>query len=552
MAPNKKDKGKQKADDSGKVDGESSWFGPSSEFREETLIPLAEAQGTDTVENSARPPISGKYRLRCGSGRGESLASSSSSSARVIDKQKGVQQDLRALDSEFGGGPGHRRIRSEISGSYQTGRMQDLGQRYSATFNQDEGDGADSNGASVRRGKGAFYFGDIPLPSTHRIYKSGLGWIPEGEETSFPLGQAGSGSLGSGAGRSGDSNIVRSKSFNGHPSRSFESDGNVKFSSSSGGWRRDQGKALTSSGDTNYRDMPSKSGSSSYLSRPPATSKQGNQPHMSNALENLYSKPDYPGEQAAGDYVSDATGYDVSSDGPLLTLLCDRVIKESQRCNELSSELESAGRRLARAEYENHVRERAIGELSLELRLMGPRLDLNEAQRIVHRDVASILASGGTPPLDITLGGWTYIRVGEPGEGWVGDSYTPVQPFPPGRRPYPGDRQPSPTLPAPSKLASREGDGRSARLQPSPERPSGMGNFRLSPPNLSPHKRHTWSGNRRSSPGKSSPRKRLPREGFFVSPVRPVHRHDDASASPGISYLNWRADEEEKQRRAKS
>lgn len=169
-----------------------------------------QSQGVDNIENPSRPPTSGKYRLKGGHGRGESFGYSSFN-ARV-DKPKGFQQDPRTLGPESGDNYNHRRIRSELSGLPQSfGRAHDTErQKYIASSGQGGTGGTDSSEVPARRGMGTFYFGDISLPSTHQVYRSGLGWIPEDEASASALRHNVS-SSGTGIGGSGDSSLVRSK-----------------------------------------------------------------------------------------------------------------------------------------------------------------------------------------------------------------------------------------------------------------------------------------------------------------------------------------------------
>ncbi|KAG0134697.1 hypothetical protein HOY82DRAFT_553593, partial [Tuber indicum] len=295
----------------------------------------------------------------------------------------------------------------------------------------------------------------------------------------------------------------------------------------------DEGKVPSSNDCANDKDMHSKPGTVSYPSLPSATPSRSYQPDMSNMHETMSSMPDLTGEQVAFDYMTDFVNSGMSSDGALLTLLCEKVARESQRSKALTLELEKLKGQLARAMRDCEFSEQALEELALELRLMGPRLDLAESQKLVNKDVAATLAAGGMPPLDLTLDGWTYIRIGQPGYGWREESYTPVQPLPPARRTYVIDGQPSPLLPSPPKRPSFTG----SREPPAPLQAGGRG---LSPLDPLAHKRHTWAGNNRSSPVGSSPPKHLP-TGPSISPTRQTHRHDAASASLGISsrYFNW-------------
>ncbi|KAG0636879.1 hypothetical protein HOY80DRAFT_1053144 [Tuber brumale] len=537
----------------GEVGGGTSWLTPSTDFRREPLIPLKKAQGLDTIENPARPPITGKYRLKNFSGRWESLVSSPAN-ARTLDGLKDVQQDLRMPGPGYGDNFKHRRTRSELPGPLQSvGRVQGmLREGHINPLNQQEGDGTDSSGAPVRRNRGTFYFGDIPLPPTHGIYKSGLGWIPENEVSTFHGRHTVSGPPVTGLGRSEESILTGTKGHNRETSRSLQLDGNVNLSSSGQVLAADESKVPSSNGYANDKDMHSKPETGSHLSHPPETPQRSYHPNMSNMHETMLSMPDLTSEQVAFDYMSDFVNSDMSSDGALLTLLCEKVVRETQRSNALSLELEKLKGQLARAMRDSEFSDQAIEELAMELRLMGPRLDLSESQKLVNKDVAATLASGGMPPLDITLDGWTYIRVGQPGYGWKEErAYTPIEPFPPARRSYVSDGQPSPLLPSPPKLPSFAGSsGPPELLQPSPLRLPGAGSRGLSPPAPSSHKRHTWAGNNRSSPVKSSPPNRLSRTGTFTSPTRPTHRHDNASASPGISsrYFNWPSPGKEKKR----
>jgi len=305
-------------------------------------------------------------------------------------------------------------------------------------------------------------------------------------------------------------------------------------------WTGDEGKVPSS----NNKYVPSQSGTSSYYSGSPATPNREDLPRVSKYLELTPPRLDYANkQQLVLDYVSGFTPpNDAASDVPLMALLCRKVMEENQKCDALTIEVQSLRKQLAIAQSDSNFSEQAIRELAVELGLMGPRLGLAESQKILNRDVGAILASGGMPPLDITLDGWTYIRVGKPGENWKGDLYDPIEPFPPGRRPYTGGDS-SPLLPP--KRTYLEGNSGTGRPQPSYKDTSGAGG-RLPPPALPPRQRNTWAGESRFSPVQGSASKPLrTREGsLYISPLRPTHRHDAASASPGISsrYFNWTPD----------
>lgn len=170
-----------------------------------------QTQGVDSIENPIRPPTSGKYRLKGDHGRGESFGSSSFNPP-VVDKPKAFSKAFRTLGVESGGGCDHRRIRSELSGLPQSvERVHDTGrQKHIVSSDQGGTGGTDSSEVPERRGMGSFYFGDISLPSTHQVYRSGLGWIPEDGAGASALRHTVS-SPGTGIGWSGDSGLARSK-----------------------------------------------------------------------------------------------------------------------------------------------------------------------------------------------------------------------------------------------------------------------------------------------------------------------------------------------------
>ena len=328
--------------------------------------------------------------------------------------------------------------------------------------------------------------------------------------------------------------------------------GRTKPSSSSQVWTGDEGEVPSSDGYANKRDVSSKSETSYGLSGTPTIPRKEYQPRESRYLELTPSgRRDYTGERLVLESCCDFfTPDEMSSEVPLLTLLCQRAIKETQKCEALTREVFDLKKELARVQSENNFCEQAIRELALELGLIGPRLGPTESQKILNRDVGAILASGGMPPLDITLNGWTYIRVGKPGDGWNGgDIYNPIEPFPPGRRRYMGNTS-SQMLPSPPKrTTSWKGNGVPIRPQLAPQHTSET-DGRVSPLVLPRPRRRTWGGNNCFPPGQCTPPKRLPtREGPpTISPIRPTHRHDAASASPGISsrYFNWTPDKKNK------
>jgi len=326
--------------------------------------------------------------------------------------------------------------------------------------------------------------------------------------------------------------------------------GRAKPSSPSQVWTGDEGEVPSSGGYANNKDVSSKSETSSDLPRSPTTPRREYQPRESRYLQLTPSGQDYTNKRQVLESLSDFfTPDDLSAEVPLLTLLCQKAVKETEKSEALTLEIFDLKRELARVQSENNFCEQAIRELALELGLMGPRLGPTESQKILNRDVAAILASGGMPPLDITLDGWTYIRVGKPGDGWNGDIYNPIEPFPPGRRRYTGNAS-SQIHPSPTKrTTSWGGNGGPARPQLAPQHTSET-DGRVSPLVLPHPKRHTWGGNNCFPPGQYTSPKRLPtREGSVtISPIRPTYRHDAASASPGISsrYFNWTPDKKNK------
>lgn len=170
-----------------------------------------QSQGVDSIENPARPPTSGKYRLKGGHGREESFGSPSFN-ARV-DKPKAFNKAFHTLGLESGDNYNHRSIRSQPSALPQSvGGVHNNtgGQKHIVSSDQGGTGGADSSQVPDRRGMGPFYFGDISLPSTHQVYRSGFGWIPEYEASASAWRHTVS-SSGTGIGGSGDSGLARSK-----------------------------------------------------------------------------------------------------------------------------------------------------------------------------------------------------------------------------------------------------------------------------------------------------------------------------------------------------
>ena len=301
--------------------------------------------------------------------------------------------------------------------------------------------------------------------------------------------------------------------------------GRAKPSSSSQVWTGDEGEVPSSGGP-----------------------RREYQPRESKYLEPTPSGQDYTNKRLVHELLAEIfTPDDISSGEPLLTLLCQRAIEETQKCTALTREVLDLKKELARVQSQGKLSEQAIRELGLELGLMGPRLGPTESQKILNRDVAAILASGGMPPLDITLNGWTYIRIGKPGDGWNRDLDNPIEPFPPGRN-RTGNTS-SEMLPSPPERTTWKGNGGPARPQLAPQHTSET-DGRVSPLVLPHPKRHTWGGNNCFSLEQSTPPKRLlTRERSFTTPpIRPTHRHDAASASPGISsrYFNWTPDKKNK------
>jgi len=307
-------------------------------------------------------------------------------------------------------------------------------------------------------------------------------------------------------------------------------------------WTGDGGKVPSTSSYA-HQDVRSKSETSSYFSPKPATSNREHQPGVSRYLELTPPGLGYAkSQQLVLDHISDSTSIDTSSGSSVMDLMYKKAMEETQKCDALTLEVQELRKQLASVQSDKNFSEQVIQELTIELGLMGPRLGLIESQQILNRDVGSILASGGVPPLDITLNGWTYIRVGKPGDGWRGDFYNPIEPFPPGRPAYRGND--SPTLPPLPKRTSLGGNSSAGTTLPQRSfKHASVVDGRLSPPVLSAPERNTWAGNSRSSQGQSSSPKGLPpREGSVSFPLdRPTHRHNAASASPGISsvYFNW-------------
>ncbi|PUU79913.1 hypothetical protein B9Z19DRAFT_777746 [Tuber borchii] len=326
--------------------------------------------------------------------------------------------------------------------------------------------------------------------------------------------------------------------------------GRAKPSSSSQVWTGDEGEVPSSDGYANKKDVSSKSETRPDLSRTPAAPTREYQPRESRYLERTPSGADYTNKRLILESLFDYfTPEDLSSELPLLTLLCEKATKEIQKCNALTLEVKDLKRELARAQSEKYFSEQAIRELALELGLMGPRLGLTESQKILNKDAAAILESGGIPPLDIMLNGWTYIRVGKPGDGWDKYFYNPLEPFPPGRRRYTTGNDSSQMLPSsPKRTTSWKRNGGPARPPLAPQHTSET-DGRVSPLVLPRSKRHTWGGNNCFPPGQCTPPQLPTHEGSVtISPSRPTHRHDAASASPGISsrYFNWTPDKKNK------
>ena len=82
--------------------------------------------------------------------------------------------------------------------------------RYSTYSNKGGTGDTDSSEVPNRRGKGTFHSGTIPPPFTHRIYRSGVGWVPADKSGASSLVRAAS-SPGTGIGRGQDSSFSRSK-----------------------------------------------------------------------------------------------------------------------------------------------------------------------------------------------------------------------------------------------------------------------------------------------------------------------------------------------------
>ena len=173
------------------------------------MIPLIQSEEVNNIGDPARPPTSGKYRFKGGYGRGESSGSTSFHS-RAVEKPKGAQQDIRTPGSGSGYNYNHNRIRSEFSGPTKfVGNLNSTGRRSSTYSNQGGTGGTDSSEVPIRRGKGASHSGAVPLPSTHKVYRPGVGLVPVNKAGTSPLRYAVS-NPGTGIGSGQGSSLGRS------------------------------------------------------------------------------------------------------------------------------------------------------------------------------------------------------------------------------------------------------------------------------------------------------------------------------------------------------